>query len=361
MIAPRRIDVDVAPMPYGVTIGSGLLASLGERLRADLDPGPCALVTDEGVAATPHADAATDGLRAAGFEPVRVVVPTGEAAKTPRVAGFVWSALAAAGLGRDRCVVAVGGGAVGDLAGFAAATWMRGVDLVHVPTTVLAMADSSVGGKTGVNLSAGKNLVGAFHQPRAVLADVDTLTTLPRRDVASGLAEVVKCAVLADRAALATLSQNAVALLKGAPGPLVDAVSLGVRVKAEIVAADPFERSGRRALLNLGHTTGHALETVTGHGVLRHGEAVAIGLVVAARLAAARGSGPADLVTTLEDLLIALELPIAVPDGVDPEHVVAATALDKKRAAGERRMVLPTLDGAEVVPVTDDALRAALA
>ena len=361
MSTTRVLPVHVEPRPHDVLLGGGLLDRLGELAAAVLTPARCALVSDDHVA-DHYLERAAASLREHGFEPAAIVVPPGEATKSIDECERLWSAFAEAGLDRGGAVFALGGGVVGDLAGFAAATWMRGVPVVQVPTTVLAMTDAAIGGKTGVNLSHGKNLVGAFHLPSLVVADVETLATLPRRETASGLAEVVKCAVLEERAALAQLRAAAASLLAAEPAAVLDAVTLGAGVKIRIVTEDPYERAGRRALLNLGHTTGHALENVRGYGELRHGEAVAIGMVVAARIAASRGLVGDDLVGEVGGTLAALELPVALPTGTDPHDVVAGTRLDKKGAAGARRMVLPLASGgADLFEVGDEELLAALA
>lgn len=346
-----------------VTVGDGTIARLGAAAAGALRPSRCAVVTDENVARTPYVVAAETSLAAAGFRPFRVVLPAGEAAKTLAVAERTWSEFAAAGLDRAGCVVAVGGGATGDAAAFCAALWMRGVPVVQVPTTLLAMADSAVGGKTAVNLREGKNLVGVVRQPALVVADVSTLRTLPRRELASGFAEILKCAVLEDPSRIATMRRDAARLLAVEPELAADAVAFAVRVKAAHVADDPDDTLGRRALLNLGHTTAHALESVTGYGTMLHGEAVAAGLVVAARIGARRGTCGAALADELAAALTAFGLPTGVPHGVRAADVVAATRLDKKRADGVRKMVLPGASAgtACVAPVSDEELLAALA
>ncbi len=361
MTAPRVFPVNVEPCPHDVLLGDGLLDRIGELAAQVTAPAVAAVVSDDNVAAL-YLEPVLRSLREHGFDPLAVVVPAGEGSKCVATCELLWARFAAAGIDRHGAVFALGGGVVGDLAGFCAATWMRGVAVVQVPTTVLAMADAAIGGKTGVNLPGGKNLVGAFHQPHRVIADVATLATLSRRDVAAGLAEVVKCALLEDRAALGRLAAAAADLLAARPAALLDAVSLGAAVKVGIVTEDPHERSGRRALLNLGHTVGHALESVAGYGALRHGEAVAIGLVAAARVAAARGLAPEGLVGDVARTFEALELPVALPPGTDHAAIVAATRLDKKSRGGVRRMVLPLADGGAALHDVDDAeLLAALA
>jgi len=241
-------------------------------------------------------------------------------------------------------VVAVGGGVVGDLAGFVAATFMRGLPSWQVPTTLVAQVDSAVGGKTGINLAAGKNLVGAFWQPQGVVADIDTLATLPRREFVSGLAEVVKYGMILDAEFFAWLEEHAAALLARDPAAVLHAVTRSVQLKSAVVEADERETGGARAALNYGHTFGHALETVCGYGRLLHGEAVALGMARAARLAAALGRLAPEIVARQDRLLDRLSLPVSL-DRLDPppsvSDLVAAMRLDKKAVGGGIRFVLP--------------------
>jgi len=356
-----RLRLGAAPSAHDYVLGEGLVGELGDLVAEVVDPGPCALVTDDAVAQTEWLEQATDALAGAGFEPELMTVPSGEAAKSVAEAERLWSRLAEAGVDRAGVVVSLGGGAVSDLAGFCASTWLRGVAFVPVPTTLLAMADSAVGGKTGVNLSVGKNLVGSFHMPSLVVADLATLATLPERQVRSGLAEVAKCAVLAERDRLGWLREEAPRLLRGQTAQLAEAVALAVRVKERHVRDDPHDRAGVRALLNLGHTTAHALETETGFGDVTHGEAVAVGLVVAVRIARARGLCGAGLEAELVAALTALGLPTEVDRRLAPEALLGRTRLDKKRERGRTRMVLPLGDGgAELFDVPDEELLGAL-
>jgi 3-dehydroquinate synthase len=302
-----------------------------------------------------------ESLRAEGYRPFAISVSPGEVSKSIAECERIWAHFGAEELERSGAVLALGGGVVGDLAGYCAASWMRGVPVVQMPTTTLAMSDAAIGGKTGVNTALGKNLVGAFHQPRLVLADVETLATLPRRECAAGLAEVVKCAILDERSALPELQERAVELLAARPDVTLDAVTLGASVKIRHVADDPLETTGRRALLNLGHTTAHALESERGFGAWRHGEAVAVGLVVACRIAAARKLVDDTLTASVSAVLAALELPVELPVDVDRPALVAHARLDKKRHGGTHRMVLPIHDGgAELHEVSDAELTAAL-
>jgi len=283
------------------------------------------------------------------------LLPDGEAHKTFDNVARVLGALAEFGASRDASVLALGGGVVGDLAGFAAALWMRGIDCVQLPTTLLAMVDASVGGKTGVNLPQGKNLIGAFHQPRAVFIDPLTLATLPNRELCAGLAEIVKMAAIADPVLFDWLEQNAAALRARDLPALTHAITTSVGHKARIVAADEHEH-GERALLNFGHSFGHAIESATTYTRFLHGEAVAIGMLVAARLSAHLGLADGIATERLARLLAALGLPTKIPPELHPEQLIGLLQLDKKVLAGQLRLILwRGIGRAEVVAGTDHA------
>ncbi|MFO7338793.1 MAG: 3-dehydroquinate synthase [Lysobacteraceae bacterium] len=359
MNAIREVRVGGAA-PYTIHIGPGLLED-GARLAATVRGRHALLLSDSQVAPL-YAARVEAALRAARpeLELATHVMPAGERHKT--LAGFAAAieALATLGATRDATVFALGGGVVGDLAGFAAACWMRGVDCVQLPTTLLAMVDSSVGGKTAVDIPQGKNLVGAFHPPRAVLADTTALRTLPARELRAGLAEVVKYGCIRDRDFFAWLEQAHPALLAGDDAALATAIARSCEHKAAIVERDPLEK-GERALLNLGHTFGHAIEAEQGYastdgGALNHGEAVAVGMVLAARLSARLGLAPEADTARLEALLRACGLPVALPAGLAPEALLARMRLDKKNLAGQLRLVLwRGIGRAEVVPGVDEA------
>ncbi len=337
---PRSHEVAVAgDAPYTIHIGPGLLddgALLARRVRG----GDAMLVSDAHVAPL-YADRVATALRAARPELRlhRHVLPPGEAAKTLAHFTDVTTALADARMRRDATLFALGGGVIGDLAGFAAACWMRGIDCVQLPTTLLAMVDSSVGGKTAVDLPQGKNLVGAFHPPRAVIADTAALRTLPARELRAGLAEVVKYGALGDAGFIDWLDANAAALLAMDDAALAKAIARSCAHKAAIVARDPFEH-GERALLNFGHTFGHAIETEQGYSGLNHGEAVAVGMVLAAQLSEVLGLAPAADTARLRALLQRLELPVALPPGLDPDRLLAHMRLDKKAQADGLRFIV---------------------
>lgn len=338
-----RIPVAVAGAAYDVVIAAsfeGLGTALAERRQA----GRCIVVTNP-VVGPLHAPALLAELRGAGWLPELLEVPDGEASKTLASWQALVEALLEARVDRHTPVLALGGGVTGDLVGFAAATVLRGVPLVQVPTTLLAMVDSSVGGKTGVNTHHGKNLVGAFHQPELVWAPLETLRTLPDAELRCGFGEVVKHAVISGEDALAACEALASALVGRDPAALERVVADSIRTKSEIVAEDPLE-AGRRAILNLGHTLGHAVEVVCGYGVIRHGEAVALGLLGVARYASGRGwlTAP-ELPTRLHLLCDALGLPTYAPAGVDAAALAAAVGFDKKRTRGMLTLIVPCAPG----------------
>jgi 3-dehydroquinate synthase len=310
------------------------------------------------------APATCEGVDGAGWVPL--VFPAGEPAKSRATWERLTDALLAAGYGRDSAIVALGGGVTGDLAGFVAATYMRGVPVVQVPTTLLAMVDSSVGGKVGVDTPAGKNLVGAFHAPAAVIADPLTLGTLPDRDYRAGLAEVVKHALVADAVHLAWLEEHTVAILRRDPEPLTQLISRSVQLKANVVAEDERE-SGRRAVLNAGHTVAHAIEHATGYGI-RHGEAVALGLVAECRLGEALGVTAAGTADRIAALLGRLGLPVVLEECPPVASLTAAMQADKKTRSGfpgfafaAEPGLMHRQDGDWVSPAPTEAVEAALA
>lgn len=302
-----------------------------------------AVVVADAAVAGSHGERARQSLSAAGLETAVVAVPSGEPTKSIAAAERLWNAFAEMAVDRRTHVVAVGGGVVGDLAGFVAATFARGLPVWHVPTTLVAQVDSAIGGKTGINLAGGKNLVGAFWQPRGVFADIDTLTTLPEREFVSGLAEVVKYGVILDPPFFGWLESSAAALTGRDPAALTHAVERSAAIKADVVSQDEHETSGLRAALNYGHTFAHAYETLAGYGTLLHGEAVAIGMARAARLAALLGRIPGDFVARQDALLTSLTLPTTIPAGVDDaDALLAVMARDKKSLGGRLRFVLPS-------------------
>jgi len=338
-LAPgETVIVDLGARSYPIWIGDGILPELGNRLRTLGLSGRVALISVPPVFDL-YGAVARESLAGAGFEVCAEIVPDGEASKSVTRLSGLWDRLVEHRLERASPVLALGGGVVGDLAGFAAATYKRGVPFVQCPTTLLAQVDSSVGGKVAIDHPAGKNLIGAFHQPAAVLIDLATLRTLPRRELVAGLAEVIRSAVAFDAVFFAFLEGNLERLLALDPGVLRHAVASCCRIKAEVVAEDERETGGRRSLLNLGHTFAHALETLTGYATYRHGEAVGWGIARAARLALRLGRCGEDDVARQESLLRRAGLPVDDPSP-DPEAMIAAMAHDKKAAGGKVRFVL---------------------
>ncbi|KAB2901010.1 MAG: 3-dehydroquinate synthase [Dokdonella sp.] len=357
MIATRTLEVALGRRSYPIWIGPGLLDD-ARRWRG-LIRGRHVLVVSNETVAPLYLARVTAGLE--GLRHTALVLPDGEAHKTLTRSAEVFEALAALGASRDATLLALGGGVIGDLAGFAAACWMRGIDFIQMPTTLLAMVDSSVGGKTGVNLPQGKNLVGAFHQPRAVVADTATLASLPAREYRAGLAEVVKYGAINDPALFGWLEAHAAALAAREDAAVAMAIEASCRAKAAIVARDEHEH-GERALLNFGHSFGHALETVCGYGTLLHGEAVAIGMLQAATLSAQLGRASHADATRLRALLLQLGLPVQAP-ATEAGALLAAMRLDKKNLGGRLRLILwRGIGQAEVVPdVAEDTVATVLA
>ena len=358
LASSRGVRVDVAgERPYAVRLRAGLLDDAGPLLAGLGWKGKVAVVSDATVARL-HGRTLAASLARAGLAPTAIRVPTGERAKSLPALRRLWSDLVAAGVGRDGGIVALGGGAVGDLGGFAAATYLRGIKVAQAPTTLLAMVDSSIGGKTGIDLPAGKNLVGAFHPPSVVLADLAVLRTLPARQVSNGLAEIIKSAYLVDRPSVAQVARTVEKVREGDLGGLLTTVALAVEIKARVVSEDERE-SGLRELLNFGHTFGHAYEAAMGYRV-GHGEAVAIGLVFATALATGLGLAPASLRGEVEGLLERAGLPVRAKV---PAAAWGYLLRDKKVRAGKIRWVLPRRIGrfSEVTDVDERALRAAAA
>ncbi len=353
-----RVTVEVPGRAYDVTIGAGILAAAGAGLPELPRAERAFVVADQGVAAR-YLEPLSAGLAAAGLGTVHLGVPSGEEAKSLTVMTALQRQLAVQEAHRDDLIVALGGGAVGDLAGFVAATYMRGVPFVQVPTTLTAQVDAAIGGKTAVNLPEGKNLVGAFYQPRAVLADVTTLATLPERDFRSGLAEVAKYALTLDLSLLELLERDLAAVLARDPVVLEDLVARCVRAKASVVATDERD-TGARMVLNYGHTLGHALERLDAFAGRSHGEAISVGMLFAARLAEARSLAPHGLLARHTRLLSSLGLE---PEGGLPpaSEILGVMRLDKKYAGGVRFVLLEDVGRPCVVEgVAEELLRATL-
>jgi len=336
----QRVRVQLGERSYDIEIGSGLLARAGSLVVARTACSHAVVITDSNVE-QPHARAVVASLEAAELRVDLATLPPGEPTKSVASADQLWRILLEFAADRHSIVVAVGGGVIGDLAGFVAATYARGIGFVQVPTTLLAQVDSSVGGKVGINLPGAKNMVGAFWQPAGVLIDTEVLRTLPVREYRAGLAEVVKYGVILDADFFAYLEAHVAGLNARQPGVLQHVVARSCELKAQVVEADEREETGLRAVLNYGHTFGHAIEAVAGYGELLHGEAVAIGMLCASRLAESLGHIDADTTQRQRALLSALGLPLAVPD-VSSRLLVDAMQKDKKSAHGKLRFVLPT-------------------
>lgn len=334
--ARMRLDVALFERSYPIHIGAGALGDAA--LYAPHVKGELAVVTNETVAPL-YAEPVRRVAQTLGRRLVEVVLPDGEAYKNADSLDRIYTALLAARCDRKTTLIALGGGVIGDLAGYAAATYQRGIDFIQVPTTLLAQVDSSVGGKTAINHPLGKNMIGAFHQPVAVLSDTTVLATLPPREYACGLAEIVKHALIFDADHLAELERDADALVARDPGALARVIRRSCELKAAVVAQDERETLGLRALLNLGHTFGHAIETEMGYGAWLHGEAVAAGCVLAARLSAEEGALSEAEVVRIKRLFQRFGLPIQPPE-VPAERLVEHMTRDKKNEGGRVTLVL---------------------
>ncbi len=335
----RIIQVLLGSRSYAIKVGGGLLPRLGAEC-AQLKLGQrCAVITDANVGKH-FAKVALQSLAASGFQPILITIPAGEKSKRLAVVESCFNQLAAHRLERKSFIVALGGGVVGDLAGFVAAAYLRGIPFVQVPTSLLAQVDSSVGGKTGVNLKAGKNLVGAFYQPQLVLCDLDVLKTLPKREYVSGLAEVIKYGVIYDAVLFAQLERNLAKLLQRDVATLRNVIARCCEIKAEVVGQDETE-GGLRAILNFGHTIGHAIENSSGYGKYLHGEAISVGQVAAAKLSQRILGLASGDVARIEKLFVQTGLPVKVKlNATLSKKLLAAMLLDKKVSGGEVKFVL---------------------
>lgn len=344
----RKVHVDLGERAYDVLIGRGLAAETGQLMRDRKLRGPVAIITDGNVVGFPLMQAVGSGLHddeinLLHYQPnpnkPDFQVPAGEESKSMERVRELLSKLASRKIPRTGSVIALGGGVIGDLGGFVAASYLRGINFVQVPTTLLAMVDSSVGGKTGVNLPEGKNLVGAFHQPKLVVADLDTLATLPPREFAAGMAEVIKYGAIRD----AALFKRVLKGVKPDDADLDEIVEKCVAIKARIVENDEFETKGERALLNFGHTIGHAIEKATGYKTYLHGEAISLGMRAAAWLSRREAGLSQEDARDLDLALIANQLPVVLKPEVDSQAILGALGNDKKVAAdGANRWVLLT-------------------
>ncbi len=339
----KQITVELGERSYPIYIGEGILDRIGEFFaeRSINKHSPILIITDENLAAQ-HLDNVTHNLKHAGYNVIVKIVPPGERSKSLAVLEDVIGAALHGGLDRQSTIVALGGGVVGDLAGFVAASYMRGVRFVQIATTIQAH-DSSVGGKVGVNHPFAKNIIGAFHQPELVIFDIATLRTLPDREIRSGLSEVLKEGLIWDAEFVAWCDQNTDNLLEMNSDALQHAIYEGIRIKANVVSLDEREND-LRAILNLGHTIGHALEAVSGYNELLHGEAISIGMVGAAKLAIRLGS-PESIYIETKRLLSNLGLPTRLPEHLDIEEIMSAMMHDKKFKEGQMVFVIPIAIG----------------
>ena len=334
------IEIRAGDHHYDGLVGSGLLGSLGSIIAKTLPAKRCAIVADENVAKL-FAERVFESLRLENFDPSLIIIPPGERSKTLEQAGTICEQMIAAGLDRQSFVVALGGGVVGDLAGFVAAIFQRGIPYIEIPTTLLAMVDSSIGGKTGVNTSAGKNLIGVVHHPALVIADVDLLKTLPRREFNQGFAEIIKHAIIADAEMFRALQD----------GKASDALALqsliqrNIKIKSRVVAKDELDQTGERALLNFGHTVGHAIERAGDYREFLHGEAVSLGIIAACAVSIKRAGLPSDQRDAIVDLLHKFELPTELPKNCPREKILDAIPFDKKFQGGKIRFVVTSAIG----------------
>jgi 3-dehydroquinate synthase len=352
--ATITVSVALGERSYNILIGQQLLASASEWIASCVQVSHAVVITDSNV--VPHAETVIASLEQSRIRVNQAVVPSGEGSKSVLMLDDLWRLLLEFGADRKSVVVAVGGGVIGDLAGFVAASFARGLPFIQIPTTLLADVDSSVGGKVGINLPGAKNMVGAFWQPRGVLIDTHVLHTLPEREYRSGLAEVVKYGVILDATFFEYLENNVEGLRRRDPQVLRQVIARSCRLKADVVEQDERELSGLRAVLNYGHTFCHAIEAVAGYGEWLHGEAVAIGMVCASKLAESLGRIDSDLTARQVRLLTDLGLPVTLPD-LPNDELMAAMQRDKKVEHGKLRFVLPTrLGHVELVSGIDAVL-----
>ncbi len=333
-----KIRIELGERSYDIHIGEGLIGGAGELIAGACTGRTAAILTNPKIGNL-YAERLVQSLEDSGITSHVIVIPAGERYKTLRTIARIYERLLDARLDRSSMVIGLGGGVVGDMAGFAAATYLRGIDFVQMPTSLLAQVDASIGGKTGVDLPRGKNLVGAFHQPKIVMIDISALRTLPRREFRAGLAEVIKHGIIRDGEYFAFLRENLDAVARLEPCALERTIEWSCAIKADVVTRDERE-GGLRRILNYGHTAGHAVESLTGYRTCLHGEAVAIGMVTAALAAKVMGGADANLVDDIVEVIQAAGLPYALPSGLDPAEVVAAMGLDKKVSQGKLRSVM---------------------
>jgi len=353
-----KIGASVSGHRYRVLIGKGLLKQLGKQARKSFSCKTCAIISDSNVAPL-FAERVKKSLTAAGIRPTLIKIPAGEKSKTLEQAGAICDRMIAAGFDRQSFVIGLGGGVVGDISGFVAAIYHRGIPQVQIPTTLLAMVDSSIGGKTGVNTPHGKNLIGAFHHPSLVIDDIDVLKTLPRREFNQGFAEIIKHAIIADAKMFGTLQRWEA----GDAAALQRLIRRNIRIKSKIVARDERDRTGERALLNFGHTVGHAIERAGDFKQFLHGEGLSLGIVAACAISTNKAGLSVDQRDAIVDLLEKFKLPIKLPKNFPRQKIVEAIKFDKKFEYGKVRFVVtPRIGTAHVTAdVTFDDIREVIA
>lgn len=339
----KRISVSLGDRSYEIVIGYRIMSELGEAI-SKLGLGPKEMIITSESVQSLYGKIVYDSLASSGFDVSVTTVSDDEKAKSLETLTKIYDKLLENGFDRSSGIVALGGGVVGDIAGFAAATFMRGIRFAEVPTTLLAQVDSSIGGKTGVNHPRAKNLIGAFYQPAIVWTDIFTLQTLPGRELRSGLAEVIKYAIIADRELFWTLEKTAASLSSTSHEALIEIILRCCSIKARIVQEDENEK-GVRSILNYGHTVGHALEALTGYSYYTHGEAIAIGMIAAARISREIGATDQDTTELQENLLRSAGLPTRIDQPIDAQTIVEQLNRDKKRLGGRIRWVLPRIIG----------------
>jgi len=342
-----KVTVELGDRSYDIHIGSGISGGIGAALEGLGFSRKIALVSNPTVFGL-YGEAVMSSLSAAGFEIEKIILPDGEEHKNLGSAEKIFTDMLRARLDRRSALIALGGGVIGDITGFAASAYMRGIDFIQIPTTLLAQVDSSVGGKTGVNHALGKNMIGTFWQPRLVWIDIDTLRTLPKREVLAGLAEVIKYGIIWDREFFDFLKKNRDAILNLEKGAITHIIKRSCEIKAEVVSKDERE-SGLRAILNFGHTIGHAIETATDYKAYLHGEAVSLGMIAETELAMLAGMIGSDETETVEELIEAFGLPSRVTIGFGTDHFLEAMKLDKKAVSGNLKFVLPETIGRVII------------
>lgn len=356
----QKVRVELGERSYNIVIDSGILGDIGRSLEKFEFSRKIALISNPTVYRL-YGDTVRNALVGSGFDPVEIIIPDGEEYKNLAQVRDIYGEMLKARLDRKSVVMALGGGVIGDIAGFAASTYMRGIDFVQVPTTLLAQVDSSVGGKTGVNHTAGKNMIGTFWQPRLVWVDISTLKTLPKRELLAGLAEVIKYGVIWDREFFEFLESRRESVLNLEGDALAHIIERSCEIKADVVSKDERE-AGIRAILNYGHTIGHAIETVTGYTRYLHGEAVAMGMYAEAKAAQILGMVDDAAVKRIRTLIEMYGLPAVLPDSLDFRSLFESMQLDKKTVSGELKFILPESIGKVKVHkgITEAVVREAL-